>query len=272
MDLKAVRCFAVAVTLAVAFAAPSVAEGAPAPTASEMEEFLLNADIVDSTRVGGGATRPWRLTLSDGQITHDALFQPVEIRRDVQRFPGRVELQFADSYHFNIAAYQLAGLLGLGDMIPVTVERRWQGKKGALTWWVDDVAMDERTRLSNGVKPPNYADWDAQLRRMHVFGQLVHDTDRNQHNILYGPDWRVWMIDFTRAFRVWGRLLDVNTLVKCDRDLLERLQSLDKDEVKAAVGRHLTKSEIKGLMERRDLVVARFEELVAERSADAVLY
>ena len=108
---------------------------------------------------------------------------------------------------------------------------------------------------------------------MHVFGELVHDTDRNQHNILYGSDWKVWMIDFTRAFRrVWGRLLNVNALVKCDRQLLERLQSLDTDQVKDAVGRHLTKSEIKGLMERRDLVVARFDELIAERSADAVLY
>ena len=60
--------------------------------------------------------------------------------------------------------------------------------------------------------------------------------------------------------------------MKCDRELLERLQSLDKDEVKAAVGRHLTKSEIKGLMERRDLVVAWFDELIAERSAASVLY
>ena len=101
-------------------------------------------------------------------------------------------------------------------MIPVTVERRWRGEKGSLTWWIDDVAMDESTRLSTGTAAPNYADWDEQLRRMHVFGQFIYDTDRNQGNILYGSDWKVWMIDFTRAFRVWDRLINPHVLVKCD--------------------------------------------------------
>ena len=39
-----------------------------------------------------------------------------------------VELDFVDSYKYNIAAYELAELLGMDDMLPVYVERKWQGR------------------------------------------------------------------------------------------------------------------------------------------------
>jgi len=35
-----------------------------------------------------------------------------------------------DSYKYNIAAYALAELLGMEDMLPVYVERKWEGKYG----------------------------------------------------------------------------------------------------------------------------------------------
>ena len=37
------------------------------------------------------------------------------------------ELNFVDSYKYNIAAYRLAELLGIDDMLPVYVERKWEG-------------------------------------------------------------------------------------------------------------------------------------------------
>ena len=39
------------------------------------------------------------------------------------------------------AAFGLAELLGLDDMMPVTVERRWNGKRGALSWWLGETWM-----------------------------------------------------------------------------------------------------------------------------------
>ena len=38
---------------------------------------------------------------------HDAAFQSINRRKNVARVGPRTELQFADSYHFNIAAYRL---------------------------------------------------------------------------------------------------------------------------------------------------------------------
>ena len=83
------------------------------------EEFLRTAEVVNAEPVGSGTTFPWRLTLSDGTTTHDALFQTVEDRRPTGRLAnGQVVLNFADSFEFNIAAYRLAKLVGLGHMVP----------------------------------------------------------------------------------------------------------------------------------------------------------
>ena len=90
----------------------------------------------------------------------------------------------------NIAGYRLARLLGLDDMVSVAVERRWTGRTGALTWWIDAV-FDESERKARQLSPPDIAAWSEQLYRMVVFTQLIYDTDRNDGNLLYAADWRL---------------------------------------------------------------------------------
>ncbi len=100
----------------------------PRLTQADQVAFLETAEVIASRRAGSGVTEPWRLTLSDGTVEHDALFQSVEVRRSSQRLGrGRREVDFADSYKFNIAAYKLADLLELDHMMPVTVERTCSG-------------------------------------------------------------------------------------------------------------------------------------------------
>ena len=60
------------------------------------------------------------------------------------------EFNFRDTWRYNVAAYRLDRLLEL-DMIPPSIERNYQSKPGAFTWWVDDVIMDEAERLKNKV-------------------------------------------------------------------------------------------------------------------------
>lgn len=250
------------------------AQQAPS-TPEEIEQFLLTAEIVDARQLGQGTTNPWRLTLATGAYRHDAAFQAVEQRPDgVQQIGTRGEIAFADSYHFNIAAYRLARLVGLGDMVPPAVERSWRGRRGALTWWIDN-AFDEKQRQEENRTPPNSRSWQHQTYRMYVFGELVYDTDRNQTNILYtegNNDWKLWMIDFTRAFRPFSEIRLPARINRVDRALLERVRALNGEEVRTAMGNHLTGPEIAALMARRDLIVTFVDQLVAQRGASAVLY
>ena len=174
----------------------------PTLTKEQMKEFLLNAKIVGAKKSNKGITGTVRLTLSDGKLTHDASYQSVdEYKSNKQMASGRTELNFSDSYKYNIAAYALAEMLGIEDMLPVYVERKYEGNSGSLSWWLP-VKMDEADRVKQKVAVPDLEAWNDQMYRVRVFDQLVYDTDPNLTNVLIGQDWKIWRIDFSRAFRL----------------------------------------------------------------------
>lgn len=254
----------------------AAAAGEPSLSRGQQAEFLRKARVVKAVPIGKGVTKPFRLTLTDGTITHDAAFQSVDQTRRVSHGTGRgktVELNFTDSWRFNIAAPRVAELLGIGDMVPVSVERAWNGKPGAYTWWVDDVLMDEAERAKTKTAAPDRDAWIAQQLRMRVFTQLVHDTDRNQGNTLITKDWRLVMIDFTRAFRAWNHTpAPLVTIRRCDRAVFEAMRGLTRPALQEATGEHLTPYEIDALLARRDLIVKHFDDLIARLGEREVLY
>lgn len=240
-------------------------------TEEEKRHFLLTAKIVRAKQTSSGVTRPYRLTLDDGKMKHDAGFQSIDDFSSVEQLETGPEINFRDTYHFNIAAFELGKLLGLEDMMPVTVERKYKGKRGSLTWWIDTM-MDERERLEKDIHPPDVGAWNEQMYRKWVFAKLVDDTDPNATNALIDKNWRLYMIDFSRAFRLHEDVKNISELVYCDRNLLEKLRGLNADEVKLKTKSHLSKGELKALMKRRDKIVAHFDQLISQKGADTVLY
>lgn len=255
--------------------AQAAADAPPIPVAldkQQMTEFLATARVVGDKDIPVGITHPVRLTLDDGRVRHDAAFSSVNERQAVMRFTNnRTEIDFVDTYQYTLAAYRVAELLGLDDMMPVVVERQYQRRTGALAWWID-AQMDEARRRKEKISPPDREAWNGQVYRMRVFAQLVGDTDRNVGNILIDHQWKLWMIDFTRAFRHTRKLLDVNELQRCDRGLLDRLRALTKAQLTEKTKPYLGGAEIDALLARRDLIVARFEQLAAERGEARVFY
>jgi hypothetical protein len=244
----------------------------PNLTDEQKKDFLLHAKVIAGKGSKKGLTHPWTLTLTDGTITHNASFQPVDEHKSVMSSSdGRTELNFVDSYHYNIAGYELARMLGMDNMVPPYVERRWNGQIGSLSWWIP-WKWDEVMRHEQGLQPPDLDAWNKQMYKIRVFDQLIYDTDANQTNVLITEDWKIWRIDFTRAFRLYNTLLDPKDLVMCDRQLLEKLKELRFDEVYARTRPHLQKGEVKALMARRDKIVDIFQKLVAQKGEGAVLY
>jgi len=230
----------------------------PQLTLEEKEVFLKSAKIVSSKAAKGGITGSTRATLSDGRITHDAHIQIVDEAK--ARFEGTrgVEINFRDSYKFNIAGYRLAKLLHI-NMVPPSVARNYQGKEAAFTWWVDDVMFDEAARIKQKAAAPDVDRWNRQMHVVRLFDQLIYNTDRNLGNLVITKAWDIWMIDHTRAFRLSRDLLNVKNLVQCDRALLAELKKLSAPAVKKAVDGSLTDTEISSLLHRRDKIVKLFE-------------
>jgi hypothetical protein len=236
-----------------------------------MEAFLLKARVSNMRDAGSGVTNSRRATLSDGQLTHDAHIQTVDVAQQVFEAGRNTELNFKDTYRYNIAGYRVAKLVGL-TTVPMSVERTVEGKVAAVTWWVDDVQMDEKERMKTKAQGPDPVRTSKQIQIMRVWDELIQNRDRNQGNILWTHDWTMWLIDHTRAFRLNTNLLKPEQLSRCDRGFLDRLRAVTPESLAQAVGNSLTKQEQEALLARRDKIIKHYDERIARLGELVVLF
>jgi hypothetical protein len=149
-----------------------VAADEPTLTKEQTKQFLLTAKVVGSQPASKGVTHTWRLRLTDGTLTHDAHFQPIDEHKSEMKLASGTELSFVDSYKYNIAAYALPELLGMDDMVPIYVERKWNGTSGSMSWWLP-WKMDEAERHKQKLTPPDPDAWNNQMYKIRVFHQLA---------------------------------------------------------------------------------------------------
>ena len=133
--------------------------------------------------------------------------------------------------------------------------------------------MMERARYEQKIKAPNLAQWNDQMYQVRIFNELVYNTDPNLGNLLITEDWKLVMIDFTRAFRWHKELRSPENLKNCklDRRFYDGMRQLSREVVKRVLGDALTNNEIKGVMARREKIVKHFDEQITKRGEMAVL-
>lgn len=253
--------------------AASEAAGAPpvSLTPDQMEAFLSKGKITRVRGAGNGVTGSRRATLTDGTFTHDVHIQVINEERTTFEAGKKTEFNFKDLARYNITAYRLARLLEM-DNVPMSVERSFEGKIAAFTWWVDDVKMDEKERMKQKTAGPEPGRTAMQVQVMRVFDALIQNTDRNQGNMVWTGDWKLWLIDHTRAFRLGTKLEKTGELTRCDGAFLERLRGLTKETLSETIGKAITSGEISALLARRDAIVKHYEGRIATRGEASVLF
>ena len=252
-------------------AAVAVVATAQQLTNDQREAFLKTAEIVKMKNLSQGVTLSKKASLADGMMQHDAHVQTVDEYK--ARFEGTTgsEINFRDSYKYNVAAYRIATLLNL-DIMPPSVERKVEGKTAAITWWVDNAAMTELQRRKTKQEAPDSNAWNKQLVVMNVFDELIYNVDRNLGNMVITSDWNLWLIDHTRAFRWHKTCPKLNNLKQIDRNLLANLKKLTREMLQQHVGQYLMAPEIEGVLARRDAIVKHFEQKLTESGEAKVLY
>ena len=240
----------------------------PFHSREEIEAFLKTAKIIKDKMLGEGITNPHKLTLDDGKIQTYAVFKSINDRRfGITQLSGGSEVDFKDSWKFEVAAYELDKLLGL-NMVPVTVERSYKGSKGSLQIWVPNC-MTEDDRLKKKLTPPDTLSWRQELAKMHIFDALIYNSDRNQGNLLITSDWKLFMIDHSRTFKNLDVLRGPQDLNYFSRSLMNSIKKLDKATLMEHCGHYLMSTEIETMLKRRDLLVQLYDKTMAELGPSA---
>ena len=238
------------------------------------ERFLRTARVISIQALKSKAvTRPKKVELSDGSLTWSAVFKTIDEYQPVKRFDnGEVELKFTDSFEYEIAAYELDKMLDLG-IVPPAVRRRINSEVGSLSLWVEG-AMSEWERIEvHKKRPPDLEAWNRQMYTIRLFLQLIYDTDyTNINNLLVTPDWKIYKIDSSRAFRCHMELRREGSLERFSRRVLASLRALDRDELETRLDPWLTKKQIEALWVRRGLILDLADRRVAEQGEAAVLF
>jgi len=272
--MDAIRRVAGCAVLLAVVASPSAQEPTeltgPLPP-EQMETFLLDGEVGRLRSAGDGITDSKRATLTHQGQAHDAHIQDIDEERALFEAGGKSEVGFRDSYKFNIAAYHLAQLIGF-EQVPMSVERRVNGRSSSVTWWVDDVHMDEGDRLEQQAYGPDRERFFKQIYVLYLFDELIQNRDRNPGNILWTSDFTMWLIDHSRAFRLGNDLEKPERLLRVERTLLDRLRGLTREAFEARAGRWLTGRQIDAVMARRDKIVAHFDERIGRMGEAAILY
>jgi len=250
------------------------AEGVPLPFYNEDQvmEFLATADVVGRENIPVGVTDHIKVRLSKDGLEVHGIFRYVDTVYNQVRMGGRLRVNMKDSCHFEPAAYELSKLLGMNSVPPV-ITRRIGRDNGTLQIWVYNAIM-ESERNEQGMSAPNRIAWNKQVQLMYMFDALIGNDDRTEQNILIDKNWKLWLIDHTRAFynRAEVAFTSLEKVIYVERGFWEALQEFDTESLNEAVGEYLTDAEIEQLLERRDRVVAHVSELIEIRGEGAVIY
>ena len=228
----------------------------------EQEKYLKTAEIleveIDSI---DGRTAPWGVILDDGRTSRQAIFKYVNRPRPTY---------LPDSYHYEIAAYKLSGLLEY-PLIPPVVERVINDTPGSLQLLLEGCFSLQKQQRE-GLKPDDPQEFSEALSELAVFENLVF-CERNTEDIfIQESDWKVWRVDFSEAFDSIVELSSKNEITRCSKALFHNLQRLDERDVKTVLEPHCNEEEIDALVKRKDLIIERITRLVEEKGEEAVLF
>ena len=235
----------------------------------ELEQFLSQGKITRGKQLEG-VTRSFKVTLEMDGKTQFGVWKTIDEQKTVAQLDRGPEIGFQDSWRTDVAAYEVDRIIGLG-MVPVTVERRFDGQTGSVQLWVESK-MTEFERIQKKIRAPDTELWNRLIFKTRLFDNLIYNTDRHLNNLLITETFQIRLIDHSRSFRWFDELQKPKDLTRFSKGLLTGLGKLNEPILKERVGKYLTPDQIRGLLKRRDLILELARKQVAEKGEAAVVY
>jgi hypothetical protein len=145
------------------------------------------------------------------------------------------------------------------------VSRRIGQREGSVQMWVH--GYKQAADLTDPPPTPELADWSQAVARMRFFDELIDNPDRHAANYLVGDDWNVVLIDHSRAlfFDNQGPMRQQDPPKRFDRTLVERTRDLDLIELETLLGDLFSRSDLKNVLHRRNVLLTHVDRVVAAR-------
>jgi hypothetical protein len=230
---------------------------------ADLERFLREAKVLNVAKeLSPGRSRPWIVTLSEGGVERRALFKYFDYRRPQPQ---------PHSYEYELAAYALDRLLD-ARVVPPTVERKIEGRKGSLQIFLENC-ISEQDRRRKRLEAPDPKAFANALEGVRVFESLVNDECLNYRDLLVDThDWQVFRVDFSEAFAPSPELRPDCRITVCRRQLYEGLLKLNDAAVTRSMSSYLNEQETSALLSRKALLTNAIKTLIAEKGEEAVLF
>lgn len=220
----------------------------------EVEEFLKKAKVNKITKRRYEERYFYIVELERDELKLRALFTDHEEKTPRGKKEHDLRLR---RYQHELASYWLDRRLDL-NMVPVTVIRKIEGKRGGLQIllesaqdlpWLEDQNMVEE--IAEELKD--------QVAEMFVFGALIDVVDRPRVGIMLLPDERrimlaAGLLAFSHSPKIQERFLPE---IKCPINpaLEYELRTLTQKELKKNLKKYLSDGQIDALLKRRDHIL-----------------
>jgi hypothetical protein len=232
-----------------------------------IEEYLRDARVVDRKEIGVGINKMDRLLVEKDGVQAHAIFRTIDEEHERLRVGDRLYMRFVDSWAGECAAYAIDQLYGI-NKVPPTVKRHLDGQQGSMQIWIENA----RDHTAEDFHPPSAIAWVQQTWGMFVLDNLIFNADRNTGNMLAGEDYKLWLIDHTRAFQPKAELMSPDKVERLRRLAWTRLLEVSGEELADATREYLAPGQLAALKTRRELLVEHIRALIEERGEDVVLF
>ena len=202
------------------------------------------SDLLSSGEIAGTATDDAGRTIvdvSDGEISVRAVFT---------RSPRKSGLEP------ELAAYRLDRLLS-ADLVPVTVSREVDGRRGTLQF-LPARARDEVYRSRSGQGSGAWCPLQRQWASLYVFDVLIHNEGRSPASMVYNTgNWQLMSMGHNDAFgrRVARPAYLREQPIELTTGWIEALHALTDERLNETLGDVLPRRELAAVGKRRDMLL-----------------
>jgi len=209
-----------------------------------------------------GRTEPWRVRMESNSVTRWAQFKYINRPR-----PAPIP----DSFHYEIAAYELDKYLGL-NLVPPAVPRTINDTMGSLQMFIEN-AMRESDRKRENIIPADPEAFNQAMTDLKVFENLVYDSCGNDKDTLIQKETgKIYRVDFSEAFAPENGTITGCEILRCSRRLYQKLCDWDREKVTTVLAPHLNEEEIRALHARQGSIVRMIQEQIEIRGEKEVLF